>query len=120
MYMNIFVRVQKQRMENMSKQDAAKNQAKEQTKEQKESTDDKKRELSLGVAIRRLRRALYDCTDVYVREKKLSGEQASQRVRDAVDKAFASRSEHEAMRAELSALRAKYGDKFRIVPKTGE
>jgi hypothetical protein len=107
----------KQRMENMA---ATKNQTKEQTKEQKDSTDEKKRELSLGVAIRRLRRALYDCTDVYIREKKLSGEQASQRVRDAVEKAFASRAEHESMRAELAALRAKYGDKFRIVPKTGE
>jgi hypothetical protein len=108
-------------MKNMAKPDnTTKNQTKEQTKEQKTSTDEKKRDLSLGVAIRRLRRALYDCTDVYVREKKLSSEQASQRVRDAVDKAFASRSEHEAMRAELAALRAKYGDKFRIVPKTGE
>jgi hypothetical protein len=103
-------------MENMA---TTKNQTKEQTKEQKETTDAKKRELSLGVAIRRLRRALYDCTDVYSREKKLSGEQATQRVRDAVDKAFASRAEHMAMHAELAELRAKYGDKFRIVPKTG-
>jgi hypothetical protein len=107
-------------MENMAKPDKARNQTKEQTKEQKESTDEKKRDLSLGVAIRRLRRALYDCTDVYVREKKLNSEQASQRVRDAVDKAFASRSEHEAMRAELAELKAKWGHKFRIVPKTGE
>jgi hypothetical protein len=107
-------------MEKMAKPDTTKNQTKEQTKEQKMSTDEKKRDLSLGVAIRRLRRALYDCTDVYVREKKLSSEQASQRVRDAVDKAFASRSEHEAMRAELAELKAKWGHKFRIVPKTGE
>ena len=103
-------------MENM----ATKNQTKPQSTEQKESTEAKKRDLSLGVAIRRLRRALYDCTDVYVREKKLTGEQATQRVRDAVDKAFASRAEHEAMRAELTELKAKWGHKFRIVPKTGE
>lgn len=90
---------------------------KNQTEEQKEMNEKKKRDMSLSVALQRLKKSLYTAIDTYQREKKISSEKAVERVDTFLAKAYDSREKDKELAATIAALREKYGDSLIIKSK---
>lgn len=86
----------------------------EQTKEQEKSTTEKRKELSIGAALKRLRKSFYVAIDCHQREKNYDESRSVAVVNEFLSKSIATRAEHAALEKEVAALREKYGDKLII------